>query len=285
MGKVLTVMNMKGGVGKTTISCHLAALAGRNELGHPDVKRILLIDYDPQFNASQTMIGAGDYDRLEKDRKTVLSILVQDPSQYDPFAIYSHDFYKPPKVADLVFKTGASAGQVDIIVSTLDLMFVALGQPGKTLTPMKERFSAFIKEAKAKYDLVIIDCHPAGSVFTQTSLSTSDHVLIPVKPERYALRGVGLMKRFIDGRGPQSSGIVPHIVFNETRGVSDAERAIRGAAEFRPLCLGPTIGHSKHFRRASQGTNFMWDVRSANYKNVMKNLNSVLGELLTRMGL
>jgi chromosome partitioning protein len=285
VGKVLTVMNMKGGVGKTTIACHLAAMAGRNELGHADVKRILLIDYDPQFNASQTMITANEYDKLEKEKKTVLSVLMEDPSKIDPFQIYSHDFCKPPKVSDLVFTTGVSAGGVDIVVSTLDLMYVALGQPSKTLTPMKERFAEFIREAKAKYDLVIIDCHPAGSVFTQTSLSTSDHVLIPVKPERYALRGVGLMKRFIDGRGPQSAAIVPHIVFNETHGVSDTEKAIRAAAEFRQLCIGPTINRSDHLKSPSQGRHFMWNVRTAHYKICMANLKSVFGELLVRMGI
>jgi chromosome partitioning protein len=118
---------MKGGVGKTTISCHFAAMAGRNELGHNKVKRTLLIDYDPQFNASQTMISVADYDKLEKEKKTVLSILMENPSKIDPFAIYSHDFNKPPKITDLAFATGPSAGSVDIIVSTLDLMYVALG--------------------------------------------------------------------------------------------------------------------------------------------------------------
>lgn len=152
MGKVLTVMNMKGGVGKTTISCHLAAMAGLNELGHANVRRTLLIDYDPQFNASQTMLPAQDYDKLEKDKKAVLSILMEDPSKIDPFAIYSHDFNKPPRVTDLAYTTGASAGSVDIIVSTLDLMYVALGQPSRTLTPMKERFAEFTCNALLRAD-------------------------------------------------------------------------------------------------------------------------------------
>src|SRR5438270_180609 len=132
MGKVLTIMNMKGGVGKTTIACHLAAMAGRNYVGHNAVKKVLLIDYDPQFNASQTMMPAADYDVIDNEKKTVLSILMDDPSKIDPFEIYSHEFNKPPKVSDLIYQCGTSAGSIDMIASSLDLMYVALGQPGKT---------------------------------------------------------------------------------------------------------------------------------------------------------
>jgi chromosome partitioning protein len=54
MATVLTVMNMKGGVGKTTVACHFAGIAAREALGRPSASKVLLIDYDPQFNASQS---------------------------------------------------------------------------------------------------------------------------------------------------------------------------------------------------------------------------------------
>ncbi|MGB3318554.1 MAG: AAA family ATPase [Sphingopyxis granuli] len=285
MGQILTVMNMKGGVGKTTISCHLAAMATKFKIGNKGPFKVLLVDYDPQFNASQTMIPVIDYRKLEDDNKTILSILMDHPSKVDPFEIYAHDFNKPPKVGGLAFRTSFGPGKLDIVVSTLDLMYVALGQPSRSLTPMKERFSDFMRQAKAIYDLVIIDCHPAGSVFTQTSLQTSDHVLIPVKPELYALRGITLMKRFIDGRGPQKSAITPHIVFNQTKGVSDIERQIRGHATFGPMCLRETINESSHLQKPNGGANFMWDRRTSKWRICQNNLAAVFGELYGRVGL
>ena len=170
-------------------------------------------------------------------------------------------------------------------MSTLDLMYVALGQPARSLTPMKERFSTFIRQAKKIYDLVIIDCHPAGSVFTQTSLQTSDHLLIPVKPERYSLRGVRLMKRFVDGRGPQQSAIKPHIVFNYTEGLSETEKQIRANAEFGPMCLSSTITKSSHLTYPNGGKKFMWDTQTAYWVTCRNNLTAVFSELYKEMGL
>lgn len=285
MGKILTIMNMKGGVGKTTISCHLGAMAAKYKMGGKGPFRVLLIDYDPQFNASQTMITATEYKSLEDENRTTLSILMDHPSQIDPFEIYAHEFNKPPKVSDLAFKTSFGPGRLDIVVSTLDLMYVALGQPSRSLTPMKERFAEFMRQAKAAYDLVIIDCHPAGSVFTQTSLQASDDVLIPVKPERYALRGVGLMKRFIDGRGPQKSAITPHILFNQTTGVSDVETQIRAHQTYGPMCLRETINSSDHLKKPNGGSNFMWNTKTAYWLTCKNNMTAVFTELYTRMGL
>lgn len=210
---------------------------------------------------------------------------MDDPSSIDPFSIYAHDYAKAPKLADLIYETPFGPGKLDIVVSTLDLMYVALGQPARSLTPMKERFSGVIRQAKKAYDLVIIDCHPAGSVFTQTSLQTSDHVIIPVKPERYALRGVGLMKRFIDGRGPQSPAITPHILLNYTEGASDTETQIRAHATFGPMCLTATVDRSDHLKYPNNGTRFMWDTRTAYWITCRNNMRTVISEIYQRIGM
>jgi chromosome partitioning protein len=76
-------------------------------------------------------------------------------------------------------------------------MYVALGRGDAQTQAMEERFEKFIAEASTLYDLVFLDCHPAGSLFTKTSLRNSDHVLIPVMLQRYAVRGIGLMMNFI----------------------------------------------------------------------------------------
>ena len=286
MGTVLTVMNMKGGVGKTTVASHLAGMAAREKLGREVKSKVLLIDYDPQFNASQMWLPLDDYRRAMQNNRTILSVLMDHPSDIDPFLIEAPGSISPPSVDDLKISAPLTIqGQLDIIPSTLDLMYVALGQPNKSMSIIKERFAAFIREAKQKYDLVILDCHPSGSVFTQTSLSCSDHVLIPVKPESFAVRGVGLMKRFIDGRGPQAPAIKPHILFNyvPSGARTVAENQIRGTAEFTALCLRQRLREWTHFRHPSQGRNFLWD-RPVRYQpEALSNLRDVCTEVIARI--
>ena len=287
MSTVLTVMNMKGGVGKTTVSCHLAGLAAREPLGKDRPSKVLLVDYDPQFNASQMWLPYEKYRTAMEDRKTILSVLMDDPSDIDPFTIEAPGQFPPPSVADLIISAPLTGGgTLDIVPSTLDLMYVALGQPSKSISIVKERFASFIRDAKSNYDLVILDCHPAGSVFTQTSLSCSDHVLIPVKPENFAVRGVGLMKRFIDGRGPQAPAIKPHILFNmvSVSGPRTShENQIRGSKEFAELCLRQRLKEFVHFQHPSQGKQFLWD-RPVRYQpEALANLRQVCTEIIGRI--
>jgi chromosome partitioning protein len=74
MGKVVTVMNMKGGVGKTTVCMHIGGLLPQRSFAWGK-KNVLLIDYDPQFNLSQALLASRRYFQIEKQYKTCLAIL------------------------------------------------------------------------------------------------------------------------------------------------------------------------------------------------------------------
>ncbi|MEG3161460.1 ParA family protein [Sphingomonas sp. LB2R24] len=285
LATVLTVMNMKGGVGKTTVACHLAALAAREPLGRPSASRVLLIDYDPQYNASQMFLTHRTYFRLEEEYKTTLAILMDDSTAVDPFGIQQIGSFPPPRHSDITHNVfGGGESVLDIIPSTLKLMYVALGQPGRSLPLMRDRFSNFIAQARSAYDLIILDCHPAGSVFTQTSLGVSDHVLIPVKPESFAVRGLGLMRQFVDGRGPAEPKVKSHILFNMTGpNRSTEENSIRLDPKYGPLCMRNTLRKRSHFTKANEGRNFVWDRKVANQPAAMDNLRRVCTELVGRI--
>ena len=191
---------------------------------------MLAIDYDPQFNMSQSFLPPKSYFALEKKRKTTLSILLDDPTKLNPYQLQVPGNHKPPKVRELVtpiYQYDDSC--LDLIPSTLDLMYVALGQATTQTKPIEERFEKFIADCRTSYDLIIIDCHPAGSLFTKTSLRNSDHVLIPVVPQRYAVRGIGLMMQFIAAKNAGDTAPTPHILFNATsrRVVAAQESQIR----------------------------------------------------------
>lgn len=284
MGIVITIMNMKGGVGKTTVAAHLAGITSRYIM-HGKSRKILVIDYDPQFNLSQTFLLPKTYFTLEKERKTTLSILLDDDVDLDPYKLQVPGNHNPPKVASLVTRIFTfQDAWLDLIPSTLDLMYVALGQANSQTGPIEERFEKFIQECRSKYDVVFIDCHPAGSLFTKTSLRNSDHVVIPVVPQRYAVRGIGLMMNFINAKKEGGKSPKPHILFNMTSrtSVSPQETEIRANAEFSNFCMDNTLKKFKAFSEPEGGKGFVWVSGKAYSTEALYNLIRVGSELIGR---
>lgn len=281
MAYVVTVMNMKGGVGKTTVAMHLAGVIALRRV-RSEYHRVLVIDYDPQFNLSQSYLKAEKYLELEKAGKTCLSILNDDDSAINPWHLNVPGSDEPPSVTDLATKVYP---RLDLVPSTLDLMYLALGQTEKRTTLYEERFRKFITECRDQYDLILIDCHPAGSILTKTSLSNSDHVLIPVAPQRYALRGVALMLNFIRATKSTTGGPTAHILFNMTTsdGPSPEETVIRGTPRFTGKCLARTLRTSKHFEKPYGGEGFAWHSGLAWSKSAVTAVWHVAEELYTRM--
>lgn len=289
MAQVVTVMNMKGGVGKTTVSMQLGSVAASvifDKAGPP--RKVLLIDYDPQFNLSQALLPPKTYFELESARKTILQVLVEDDVGLDPYHLQVPGNENPPKLAEvktniLRFQNGAI---LDLIPSTLDLMYVALGQANASTKPMEARFDKFIQECRKEYDLIIIDCHPAGSVFTKTSLRNSDHVLIPVALQRYALRGIGLMMTFIEAKKQGAKGPTPHILFNLTSraGIAKEESQIRENKKYDTLCMQNTLKRYSAFNELDGGKGFLWTNKKSYSTEAWRNATQVTNEFLIRIG-
>lgn len=284
MSKVITVMNMKGGVGKTTVALNLGAGIAQYRLGRD--RRVLLIDYDPQFNLSQALLEPATYFSLEKQRKTCLAILQDDASQVDPFTIQVPGNHTPPHPATVTHRVVSYRGgtYLDIVPSTLELMYLALGNSSGKLHVFEERFAKFIASCRPLYDLILIDCHPAGSILTRTSLRSSDHVLIPVAPQPYALRGIGLMLKFIAASQIGGQGPIPHILFNAVprHEISDEEAQVRQSKELAPYCLAATLKKLKAFSEPMGGQGFVWANTKPYSGEAKTNLLAVMNEVITR---
>lgn len=279
---------MKGGVGKTTVAMHIAgAMARYRHKGLEAVKRVLMIDYDPQFNLSQAHIASKTYFELEKSRKTTLAILVDDDAHLDPYTIQVPGNHNPPSVKTI--RTSIinykDDGCLHIVPSTLDLMYIALGQTTQQLKPIEERFDKFIQECRGEYDLIIIDCHPAGSIFTKTSLRNSDAVLIPVVPEKFAARGIGLMLSFIEAKKAGTTAPTPYILFNRTkRGAASAiETAIRANPTYGKYCLINTLKLFGAFSEPEEGKGFVWNSGKAYSTEARNNAQSVTYEFVKKI--
>jgi len=286
MASVITIMNMKGGVGKTIVAAHLAGMLAHYSFNGKQ-RRVLAIDYDAQFNLSQMFIEPTTYSDLDRSRKTSLAILQDDEMNLDPYALQVPGNRNPPRLQDLVHPIYglANNGLLDIIPSSMDLMYVALGQSSERTDPIEERFDKFITECRGAYDVVIIDCHPAGSILTKTALQNSDHVIIPVTPSPFAARGIGLMMRFLEANKIGSSGAFPHVLFNKEKGPpSSSQLIIRGNPRFVKHCLAAPLERFTAFSDPNGGKDFVWFSGLPYSRKARNNLMSVVQEIVTRTG-
>ena len=156
MGKIVAVVNQKGGVGKTTTAVNLTAAL--HDLG----LKVLLCDFDPQANASS---GLGVDKR--KIKHSAYDVIINDV---------------PAKDAIVHTKFG------DVLPSHADL--AGAGVELLSVSNPNHRLGAALREVKDQYDLIFIDCPPSLELLTLNGLCAADSILVPVQCEYYALEGL-----------------------------------------------------------------------------------------------
>ena len=159
MGKIIAIANQKGGVGKTTTSINLAASLGVLE------KKVLLIDADPQANASS---GLGiNIETVENGTYQVLEHTIS--------------------AREAVVKTDSP--NVDVIPAHIDLVAIEIELVDKQKREYMLQKSLI--DLKKDYDYILIDCAPSLGLITLNSLVAADSVIIPIQCEYFALEGLG----------------------------------------------------------------------------------------------
>nr|WP_277399909.1 ParA family protein [Pseudoxanthomonas sp. LH2527] len=185
------MINLKGGVGKTTLCVNLAyGLAFFHNL------RVLLIDLDPQANATQYLISQQSYRSIYlgagATKKTIVDVYTE--SREGDLALSRKPLADPSQFIQRVY-TGRD-GSLDLLASKLELSLIGF-QEGHG--HMNDQVRWFIEQVGENYDYVLIDCPPTVSRMLMAAFEASQSFVVPVKPEFLSTIGIPLLDQVLKG--------------------------------------------------------------------------------------
>jgi len=260
----VSLINMKGGVGKTTLAAQLAHAAARKDL------RTLAVDLDPQANLSQALISPEKYVKHLRDKKPTI---VQLFEQYFPPSEASGS-PQPVDIHEIILKRPGnwSKPPLNLIPSRLELSHTLKNPTGK-----ERRLAKALSKVADDYDLILIDCAPTESILTEAAYHASRYALVPVKPEYLATIGLPLLARSIREFTYENADHqldICGIVFNHSAAYSDGPegqksiREVQAEAKKNGWHVFEThVRYSRSYAKAArEGTpigstsNVRWDV-------------------------
>jgi chromosome partitioning protein len=225
MATVVSMINMKGGVGKTTLAMQLAHAADKGDL------KVLAVDLDPQSNLSQALMGPQDYvAHLRANRPTVAQIL-------DDYVPAGGSSSAPRRLEiDKVILKGVgywSKSTLDLVPSRLELSRTLKNPTGK-----ERRLAKALAQVEDQYDLIIIDCAPTESILTDAAYFASRYAIVPIKPEFMATIGLPLLARSLSEFQLENEDHeieIAGLVFNHSSAYSsgpEGQRSIKEVTDF-----------------------------------------------------
>lgn len=195
---VISVMNLKGGVGKTTVTSQVFG-AWQATIGG----RVLLVDLDPQYNLTQTFFDMEAADRSAAHDKSVISLfersrlhatdIVSPADAWSQLSIEPFPSPRPSEITHSLMDDSAPGGVLDLISGQFEISKYAFATDAMALSVIRDNFLRTIDHLRSDYDLIVFDTNPNATFLTKCALEASDRVIAPMHPDMYSLRGVKLL--------------------------------------------------------------------------------------------
>lgn len=197
---VVTMLNLKGGVGKTTLAANLFGCM-HEKYG----KSVLLIDFDPQHNLTQLLVPDSKQVEYWNNDRSIMSIF--ESSRLQGFPIGPDDDLRNfrfesavPSPDDLVLHLKPKRigyPRFDLVLGHFAGIKYTLPGAYEQRGKLRERFQNFLRSAQKSFDIVVIDVNPGSTALTEMAVQESTHILAPFRPDRYSAQGLRLMERLI----------------------------------------------------------------------------------------
>lgn len=249
-GRVVAMLNIKGGVGKTVLAANLFAAAHL-----ADKRSVSFVDLDPQHNLTQYFLSPGERHRIRDRNHTIYNIL-------NPRGDSSA---RPEDFAAIAAPLNRSRGKqpnFELIAGDERLFEFTLDtRSDRDKAEAFTRFRALIQALRARSDVVVIDANPCATFLTRLAITCADHIIAPVRPEKYSLTGLNMLEhvvREVRGRAlrPSEFSVLLNGVNDRTRsgetGDADAltRAEIHNAPFFHSALLPVEIPYSAVLRSA-----------------------------------
>ncbi len=249
-GRVIAMLNIKGGVGKTVLAANLFAAAHL-----ADKRSVSFIDLDPQHNLTQYFLSPGERNRIRDRNHTIYNILNprgETSARRETFAAIAAPLNRArgrhPNF-ELI------AGDERLFEFTLDT------RSDRDKAAAFMRFRALVQALRARSEVVVIDANPCATFLTRLAITCADHIVAPVRPEKYSLTGLNMLEhvvREVRGRAlrPSEFSVLLNGVNDRTRssetGDADAltRAEIQSAAFFNSTLLSVEVPYSAVLRSA-----------------------------------
>ncbi|MED0663948.1 ParA family protein [Geobacillus sp. WSUCF-018B] len=271
---VISFINMKGGVGKTTLCVNLAyCLAKRFN------KKILLIDLDPQFNATQYLVDQETYLRnIYEKGQTIYTIMKSN----SPVADMLTGQAKPEKVDRLEYNI---CENLDLIAGDLNMLY--LDGPTGGLDDRPYRLLNYINEngLRESYDYIFIDCPPTQSIYTLTAFNASDYYIMPVKPDFLSTLGVDLFQRTVQQYNKNAPKKIEPlgIVFTLVQHYKHPERKMKEIREkYRFNTFENTLKYSIKVPETAEQGKMIYDMTDTELSDLREGIVKLAEEFLNK---